>query len=119
MKWFSKRSHHGFTLIEIMIVVLIMGILLNLLVMNTWRALIRTRYTRCIGNLKQIQSAKEQWAMENNRSNAAIPNDDDLFGADRYVKVKPECPVRGTYQLRAVSEPPTCTIGGVWPHRIP
>ncbi len=58
----NKRT--GFTLVEIMIVVLIIGILLAIAVPNFIKARQNSRLQTIIGNLKQIETAKEQWAME-------------------------------------------------------
>jgi prepilin-type N-terminal cleavage/methylation domain-containing protein len=57
----------GFTLVEIMIVVLIIGILLTIAVPNFQRAREQSRQKACIANLKMVDSAKEMWAMDNNR----------------------------------------------------
>jgi Tfp pilus assembly protein PilE len=101
-----------------MIVVLILGILLSIAGLSVRRARMRARYTQCIANLKRIQGAKEQWALERNRPANAVPTNADLYGTGSYIVVEPTCPVNGTYNLRPVSQPPTCTIGGIWPHRI-
>jgi len=41
-----------------------------------------------------------------------IPNADDIFGNDAYIRVEPICPDGGAYKLGAVREKPTCSIGG-------
>src|SRR5437016_1174804 len=66
---------HAFTLVEIMIVVLIIGILLAIAVPNFIRAREQSRAKSCSANLKQIDSAKQQWAMDNKiaNTNATVP----------------------------------------------
>ncbi|MEO0249499.1 MAG: prepilin-type N-terminal cleavage/methylation domain-containing protein, partial [candidate division WOR-3 bacterium] len=68
-----KRSQKGFTLVEIMIVVLIIGILLAIAVPNFIRARESSRAKSCVANLKQIESAKEQWAMDTKAAPTATP----------------------------------------------
>ena len=110
MKKFARKLRHGFTLVEIMIVVLIIGILLAIAVPNFIRAREGSRAKSCQGNLKQIQSAKEQWAMDNKASTSATPAMTDR--APAYIKSTPACPSSGTYTVANMSTDPSCSIGG-------
>jgi prepilin-type N-terminal cleavage/methylation domain-containing protein len=106
------RNSKGFTLIEIMIVVLIIGILLAVAVPSFLKARETSRAKSCVSNLKQIESAKEQWAMDNRKTGADTPTANDLWGGtDPYIKQQPICPSGGTYTIGAVAEDPTCSIG--------
>src|SRR5947209_17749980 len=88
-----NRGRRGFTLIEIMIVVLIIGILLAIAVPNFVKARETSRTKACVANMKQIQSAKEQWAMDNKQPGTATPADTDLIGAGKYISgTDPVCP---------------------------
>ena len=60
-----KSLRRAFTLVEIMIVVLIIGILVAIAVPNFIRARESARARACVANLRQIDSAKEQYAMDN------------------------------------------------------
>lgn len=108
----KARAERGFTLVEIMIVVLIIGILLAIAVPNFVRARESSRAKACVSNLKQIDAAKEQWAMDNNKSNGdPLPNGiDDLVPT--YIKATPSCPSGGTYTVGNVGTNPSCSIGG-------
>src|SRR5689334_16943477 len=106
-KLFNK-ARHGFTLVEIMIVVLIIGILLAIAVPNFIRARESSRAKSCVSNLKQIDSAKEQWAMDNKKTSADTPATTDLYGTTKYVKSTPACPASGTYTINAVGTAPAC-----------
>jgi prepilin-type N-terminal cleavage/methylation domain-containing protein len=101
----------GFTLVEIMIVVLIIGILLAIAVPNFIRARESSRAKSCQTNLKSINGAKEQWAMDNKKTSADTPTAADLYGDTRYVKSTPACPASGTYTLAAIGTVPTCSVG--------
>lgn len=65
----------------------------------------------CINNLRQIDAAKQQWALENNKTAAAIPTARDLLP---YFKdgIFPVCPSGGAYTIGAVGDLPTCSVPG-------
>ncbi|HXS69189.1 MAG TPA: hypothetical protein VN761_10125 [Candidatus Polarisedimenticolia bacterium] len=65
----------------------------------------------CINNLRQIQAAKQQWALENNRTADAIPTPPEI-AAYLPNHQMPECPGGGRYTLNAVNVAPTCSIPG-------
>ena len=108
----TKSSQRGFTLVEIMIVVLIIAILLAIAVPNFITARANAQKKSCIANLRQINSAKEQWAMDNNATNgSAIPGGlPTLVGSTEFLKSTPSCPGGGTYTLGNIGADPTCTL---------
>lgn len=105
----SHNARRAFTLVEIMIVVLIIGILLAIAVPNFIRARESSRAKSCVANLKQIDSGKEQWAIDNKKTSADTPTEADLYGADKYVKSTPACQASGTYTIAAIGTTPTCS----------
>lgn len=105
------HKRRGFTLIEIMIVVVIIGILLAIAVPNFVRARESSRAKSCVANLKSINGAKEQWAMDLKKTSADTPTESDLYGTDKYIKSTPVCPGGGSYTLAAVGTVPTCSVG--------
>ena len=121
-----RRRKGGFTLIEIMIVVLIIGILLAIAIPNFMRAREVSRAKSCVANLKQIETAKEQWAMDFKKSGtdepvmADITTDAAASEQGAYMKAAPTCPSGGVYTVGAVNVNPTCVGGGsvAFPHDI-
>jgi prepilin-type N-terminal cleavage/methylation domain-containing protein len=107
-----KRYGHsrGFTLVEIMIVVLIIGILLAIAIPNFVQAREASRAKSCVANLKQIDSAKQQWAMDTKQTSGATPGTTDL--APAYMKSFPSCPSGGSYSINDISTSPTCSVTG-------
>jgi type II secretion system protein G len=106
----NRRRERGFTLVEIMIVVLIIGILLAIAVPSFMNARERSRANACRANLRQIQAAKEQWAMANNQGPTATPGWADLV--PDFMQQQPNCPSGGTYTIGNMSTNPTCSIAG-------
>lgn len=66
----------------------------------------------CVNNLRQVDSAKQQWALEHDKADDAMPSPADL---DKYLRVGfhgLQCPKGGSYEINVVGEPPTCSIPG-------
>jgi len=99
----------GFTLVEIMIVVGIVGLLAALAVPNFLRARTKAQRSACIENMRQIEAGKQQWAMENKKTETDTPTSDDV---KRYAKSEqwPNCPSGGTYTIGAMNTVPTCSM---------
>jgi hypothetical protein len=62
----------------------------------------------CLQYLKQIDGAKQQWAIDNKKSDTDIPVMSDLVTT--YIKNTPTCPSGGTYTFGAVSADPSCSF---------
>ena len=123
MKVFRPNNKQtGFTLVEIMIVVLIIGILLAIAIPNFVAARESSRAKACIGNLKQIDSATQQYCMDKKLNatsySSALPTLDTtagtgLVGAAAYLRTVPSCPAGGTEKVApTLPDTPFCTISG-------
>jgi prepilin-type N-terminal cleavage/methylation domain-containing protein len=116
MKMNSSRKA-GFTLVEIMIVVAIIGLLAAIAIPNFVRARKTSQTNACINNLRQIDSAKQQWALEQGKKSTDTPNSTSLNvyigrmgnGYDLYCPLTPRQAWGGyTGHINAVNTLPAC-----------
>ena len=114
----KTNRNAGFTLVEIMIVVAIIGLLATIAIPNFVRARLHAQTSACINNLKQIDGAKQTWALENRASPTTVPT---LANVQPYLGrgtagTAPTCPAdpantfATSYTLNDLNSAPSCQI---------
>lgn len=103
------RRKAGFTLIEIMITVAIIGLLAVIALPSFFNARVRSQRSVCIDHLRQISGAKDQYALFNN--GAAPGSIGDLV--PQILRKEPTCPAGGKYTIGALHEDPSCNMSAL------
>ena len=104
-----RLDKSGFTLVEIIVVVGIIGLLAALAMPNFFNSISMAKKNICIANLRQIQNAVDMWAAAEDKSvGDAPPEMSDLV--PNYIKRWPSCGTT-SYDIPAIGEAPSCPQG--------
>jgi prepilin-type N-terminal cleavage/methylation domain-containing protein len=100
----TTAMKQGFTLVEIMIVVAIIGLLASIAIPNFVKARTTSQQNACINNLRLVDAAKQQWALEQRKQTTDTPaasGTDLTWAAAPLVNCRPARLIRKTRSLRA------------------
>jgi hypothetical protein len=99
--------------VSIALSIFVIPLLAAIAIPNFVKARTTAQMNVCISHLRQIDGAKQQWALDNKKTETAVPTAQDL---EPFLKAKLECPAGGVYTINSVGEKPTCSIPT---HRLP
>ena len=114
------KKQQGFTLVEIMIVVAIIGLLAAIAIPSFMKARTTSQAKACVNNLRQIESGKEQWALAVGMGQGVNANDPtNRPEVNKYIKLQatgagtngPVCAVaNATYDYQGIGTNATCSV---------
>jgi hypothetical protein len=107
------NGSQSYAVTALMPAMVVPGLLAAIAVPNFVKARTTSQQNACINNLRQLDAAKNQWALEKSMPVNAVPTKADLLP---YLQKWPVCPAGGTYELNSLDHPPTCSIPS---HHLP
>lgn len=113
-----KRMKQGFTLVEIMIVVAIIGLLAAIAIPSFMKARTQSQANACINNLRQIEAGKEQWALATKQGQGVAAVTAEVMAYIKNPTAVTNCPAGGTVAFGAVGTNATCDVSTPIAHAL-
>ncbi|MFN7137933.1 MAG: type II secretion system protein [Limisphaerales bacterium] len=114
----AKQKLQGFTIVEILVVVAVIGLLVSIAMPNFIRTRAIAQQNVCMENLYQLESAKQIYALEKGKSGSDSVDMVELVEVERYMKAVPRCPSGGEYDLKTFAEESECSLKDELKHEI-
>ncbi|MCF7847831.1 MAG: prepilin-type N-terminal cleavage/methylation domain-containing protein [Kiritimatiellales bacterium] len=103
----KTKNKYGFTIVEIMIVVVVIGLLTAIGIPGFRKARDNSRNNACRSTQRQIETAKEMYAIESGKDNGGTVT---LEKIAEYMRNPPTCPCGGTFIPGTIGEECHCTV---------
>ena len=113
-----KRMKNGFTLVEIMIVVAIIGLLAAIAIPSFMKARTTSQANACINNLRQIEAGKEQWALATKQLPNVVADTTAVMAYIKNPTAVTNCPGGGTISFGNVGTNATCSLWNAEPPHV-
>ncbi len=113
-----KKKSHGRKIIVWLAASFLMGYVSLIVIPYFVRARYESSANACINNLRQIDAAKQQWSLENGKTQGIVTENEikPYIRLDSHGNL-PKCPAGGTYSIGRIGEDPKCSIGtSAWPN---
>jgi hypothetical protein len=110
-----ENGSQGYASTALLAPVAVVGMLSAIAIPNFVKARATSQQNACINNLRQIDGAKQQWALEKGKKATDVPTREDLLP---FLRQWPTCPAGGTYTIGAVNEQPACSLANLG-HKLP
>src|SRR5690349_14142128 len=110
---YLETARSGFTILELMIVVSLIGLLAVIAIPNFLASRTAAQRGACIPHLRQIDEATQEWAIEKQKPEDTVVTWPDI---SPYLKYSVVCPTSGSasfdmsYYIATVSDPPHCRV---------